>query len=121
MSTDTVFEDRATYVAAEYSGRMVYHALPELVASVMAYCESTGHERVLLDVTKTTDELSVIDRWRAGLLMACSWRRDIRLAVLGRPDQLLPDRFFETVTRNRGLSTGVFTDPSEAVGWLTTD
>ena len=46
--------------------------------------------------------------------------RDIALktAILAREDQVLPDRFAETVAVNRGINLRIFTDIAEAKRWL---
>ncbi len=73
---------------------------------------------VLIDVRRSHGELGIIDRYRHAEEMAETWPREIAVAALIREDQLVPDRFWETVTRNRGLKTGVFMDEALALEWL---
>ena len=42
----------------------------------------------------------------------------IKIAMLGRPDQRLPDDFFENMTVNRGMRLKIFDDRKKAVAWL---
>lgn len=41
-----------------------------------------------------------------------------KLAMLNRPDVILPDNFVENVAVNRGANVKVFTDLENAVRWL---
>jgi hypothetical protein len=42
----------------------------------------------------------------------------IKLAIVAREEQMTPERFFETVARNRGIHLKVFTELDEAIVWL---
>jgi hypothetical protein len=45
----------------------------------------------------------------------------LRLAVLGSEEIIDPQRFGESVARNRGMESKVTTDPAEAAAWLEVD
>jgi len=65
-----------------------------------------------------TGQMSVIDRFDVAEYGARTIHERIKVAVLGREDQILPDRFFEQVAVNRGLRLKLFTDADEAADWL---
>ena len=44
--------------------------------------------------------------------------RGIRVAVVARADQAQPDRLWETITRNRGVTARIVADPTEALEWI---
>jgi hypothetical protein len=41
-----------------------------------------------------------------------------RMAALARPDQIDPQRFGETVARNRGMNIRIFSELQPALSWL---
>jgi hypothetical protein len=63
-------------------------------------------------------ELGTFERYRHAIEMAKPGGLGVRTAILLRPDQVLPDRFWETLTRNRGHMTRVVTEHADAMAWL---
>jgi hypothetical protein len=72
----------------------------------------------LCDETELEYNLSTISTFVAGKFIAEHAPRVAKVAIVCNI-RCLPDaRFWEDVTHNRGLQTGVFTDIGEAKDWL---
>jgi hypothetical protein len=116
--TNVTFEEHSGHLEVSYTGSLGFSEVMGLLQAISEHAATVGQKHVLLDVTRSTGDLSVADRYRVGDVMARRWERSVRLAVLLREEHLLPDRFWVTVTRNRGLSTDVFTERDSAIEWL---
>jgi hypothetical protein len=46
------------------------------------------------------------------------WGVILKIALVGREDQMFTDNFVENVAINRGINLKIFTDVDEAVIWL---
>jgi hypothetical protein len=75
-----------------------------------------GAGRVLLDARGVGGEVSTPDRFDIG---AASARIPAKLALIAQAHMIDPERFGETVARNRGADHRVFATEAEAVAWLT--
>jgi hypothetical protein len=118
MGLRASFEDRGSYLLCQFAGRFELADRLELTREIRAYCTEHGHRRVLVDVRESQGTLGPLDRYQHAIEMARPGSLGVRTAVVARPDQVFPDRFWETVTRNRGLVTRVVTDMEEAIVWL---
>lgn len=79
--------------------------------------------KALCDVRNVSGEPTLVQRFEMGQFIANLFSENpeyhsIRLAVLGNEPIISPDRFAETVARNRGATGKVFTDPQEAAAYL---
>jgi hypothetical protein len=89
-----------------------------VVDTMIAACAEAECSHVLLDCRPMTGPLSVVDRFEVAEYGAQVIDRHIKVAMLVRPDQTLPDRFFENVAVSRGVRVKVLTEPDEAGAWL---
>jgi len=115
---NTSFEEFESYLVCRYGGVFVYEPLIDLAREVNSECIRRGIHAALVDVTGSKGDLTVIERFDHGCEVASFWDRRNRMAVVGRAEHLLPDRFWETVTRNRGVRSFVTTERDEAIEWL---
>jgi len=106
------------HLLIEFTGRFTIDSANRSVDVLMKKCEETSCTRVLFDIRSMTGDMSTIDRYKVGQYGCDTIDRTIRIAMLGRKDQVSPDKFFENFTVNRGLSLKVFTVQEEAVAWL---
>jgi hypothetical protein len=106
------------YIEFEFLGEFSPPAAMKVVDAMVATCVESECYRVLLDCRQMSGPLSVIDRFTVAEYGAQVILRRIKIAVVGRDDQVQEDRFFENAAVNRGLRLKVFTDADEAVGWL---
>ena len=81
---------------------------------------SIKHKRqhILADLCDVSGDENVLSLYEVGVQMPKYWKGIRSLAILNRPEQILPDRFWQNVTRNQGLNTAVFDNLPEAVTWL---
>jgi hypothetical protein len=121
MASNVTIEARGTYLHCHYTGQFELKPLLELARDIRAYCAEHGHHRVLVDLRDSPGTLSTLERYEHAVGMAKEPRLGVRVALVVRPDQAYADRFWETMTRNRGMATHVSTDPTDALGWLQTD
>jgi len=101
-----------------YSGPFSSAAVRDSVGAMLAVCTREKCAKVLFDCRPMTGEMTVLDRFEAGEYGASTIPPSMKIAMLGREDQILPDRFFENVVRARGLDVAVFSDADEAIEWL---
>ena len=120
MDPSTTFEDCGTYLRCDFRGKFELQPLLELMLAIRARCIDKGHRRVLVDVRESQGALGAFERYQHAVEMARPGNLGVRTAILARPDQILPDRFWETVTNNRGHMTCVVTEMKDALAWLAT-
>jgi hypothetical protein len=76
--------------------------------------------RVLVDMTGTRVALSISDLNNLTKLVSGSFAGIVeKMAMVLRPEDTPPEKFFEPAMSNRGMPTFVSFDRSEAVDWLT--
>ena len=111
-------EQKENYAICHYQGPYRLAELLEIIKPVIDYCHQHNLNRILVDITKSIGDPDFIDRYDHGVEMEKRWDRRIRLAVLLREDQKTPDKFWELVTKNRGIPSRVFTEMELALKWL---
>jgi hypothetical protein len=114
-----ILEPRAGYFYAKGQGPFVCSLAMPMFEMIVDACVKAGHSRVLIDMTDISGKMEVSMLHEIGVQMAAYRLIIKRLAMFSRPDQVQPDRFWQIVTRNRGLNTCVFTELDEAVKWVT--
>ncbi len=121
MASGVTFHDLGSHVVCHFTGRFALQPLLELARDIRAYCVEHGRRRVLVDLRESRGELGALERYEHAVEVSQTRGPGLRAALLVRPDQAFPDRFWETVTRNRGLATHVATDADAALAWLRGD
>lgn len=106
------------YLHITFSGPFSLAAARRSVDAMVAACTREDCGKVLFDCRPMTGALQVFDRFDVGEYAALTTPPSVKIAMLGREDQILPDKFFETVARNRGLMLALFSDVDEAIQWL---
>jgi hypothetical protein len=94
-----------------------------ILGGVMEACRDRGAVRLLVDLRDLSHPpLRDADRYDMGAGLAAFWDRSIRLAWIGRADQMDPKRFGVMVATQRGLSLSAgHEDEGEALRWLFLD
>ena len=83
--------------------------------------DETGHDLLLLDDRSIELETApMFDYEQANYAARMLKNRCRRIALLGNPENLEFDRFFETVCANRGLNLRHFLAEDVAIAWLLT-
>jgi hypothetical protein len=89
--------------------------------SIAEHCKRANKNKLLLDFTETYGDLSLADRYNLGdkaeVFVFYNYKV-IKVAVVGRPEQVDPERFSELVARNRWLDVRLFTSVEDAEKWL---
>ena len=94
------------------------NAAKSAVDAMVNACIKANCTKALFDCRPMTGDLSTMDRFDIAEYGSSAIERAIKIAMLGRDDQLLPDKFFENVAVNRGLALRLFYDIDEAISWL---
>ena len=106
------------YLHITFSGPFSPEAARRSVDEMAAACKRERCENVLFDCRPMSGDLSVMNRFEVAEYGALKIPYSVKIAMLGRIDQTLPDNFFENVARNRGVTLTVFTDIDKAIKWL---
>ena len=92
-------------------------AIPH-IAEAMA---ETGCHKVLVDFTTAEGPVSLMERLEMAEVLAATTPRTMKLAAVVTRQQLDPQRFGETIARNKGVNMRVFLDRDRALRWLLSD
>jgi len=116
---DVSFGDEKRFVWVQFNGTWNPDELPALVESIRKECGARHCDLLLIDLIPLKNgEISTFERYKMGLAAASLSTGVRRMAALARPDQIDPQRFGETVARNRGINVRIFADPKVAESWL---
>jgi quercetin dioxygenase-like cupin family protein len=114
---DTAIRDG--YLYAAFRGRHTPGGFVAHLKQVLDPCLAAGLKRVMVDITAAVHEpLTQLHRYEFASGVAEFWPRDVKIAIVGRPDQLDPERFGMLVARNRGLLASSHASEAEALQWL---
>ena len=92
----------------------------DLVDEAIRYCRDNDIGGLLVDARELTGfpSPSVTDRFWFASRWAETSNGKVVLAMVQRPEMIMPDKIGVTFATNRGLLVDVFTESSEAVRWL---
>jgi hypothetical protein len=108
------------YLHVILRGRRTPETIKAMAEAIYAAC--TEHEcfKVLADTRELIGRLSVVDQYYIpSQIPNDPAARRIRLAAIDLEKDRKIWTFFETVFRNAGYKVKIFTDPDEAINWLT--
>jgi hypothetical protein len=106
------------YLHITFSGPFTPAGAKESIDAMVSACAREGSSKVLFDCRPMTGDMTVSDRFETGAYGGLKIPGGVKIAMLGRGDQISPDNFFETVARNRGVNVTVFTEIDAALEWL---
>lgn len=119
---DIQTEIRPGYMYFRCGGVYSITDVRELYERALDTAASEGITAVLIDHRDLVGEpLTTLQRYELGVHVAklqSDPARRIRLVIVGNEPFIDPQRFGETVARNRGAIGRVFTDFEEAVAWI---
>ena len=118
MPETVTFDEDLRIVRIESYGDVTAEDLRGTLAAALKIHQERGLSRWLVDATKVTYYPSTFPIFDFGL-QAAEQLRGIRIAIAAPPGKLVEPNFFETVTRNRGISVKVFDSTDAAPAWLT--
>ena len=118
MANSLSIVDQGEYLLAEFSGDFSVDAGKQCIDAMTNASIEKHQSKVLLDCRKISGNMPIIDRFEVAAYAAKTRKMIAKLAMLNRPDVILPDNFVENVAVNRGANVKVFTDLENAVHWL---
>ena len=118
MSDNVEITRKEGYLHVTVSGVFSVALAKQSVDMLAATCSKEDCYTVLFDCRPITGEMRVFDRYTIGQYGAEILPHTIKIAMLGRKDQVSPDDFFENVAVNRGMILKVFSDEKKAIEWL---
>src|SRR5262245_22486119 len=101
-------EPRESYLLAVGGGEFDPTQAMVLLKSVVDACASHERSKLLIDFTGVEGEISILVLYEMGIKTAQCAAVLSHLALIDRPERILPDHFWENVTRNYGLNARVF-------------
>jgi len=108
------------YLSVQVSGIRTPETILSVAKEIIAICDDSGHNRVLIDVQEMTGQLKTFDVYDLGTGALKGLRRPGRLkvSVVDLEDNRGRFGFFETVVQNQGFNLRFFSDADEALRWL---
>ena len=108
-----IYEEKGV-LRVEASGAYEAFKAREFFEQILEEARAKHLDKVLIDARSFPGELSVIERYDIGMLLAELSTTGIRLAFVVRPSLVWPDRFGENVAANRSVCIRVTTDLPQA-------
>ena len=118
MGFELQLEQMPGYLAARFIGAGEPGAVAARFESIAEHCKRTYNDKLLIDATRYNVKVSVTDRYFFGTSSQIFAVHRIKVAFVGRPEQLDERRFGRLVAENRGVTVEVFTDSQSAKEWL---
>jgi|SRR5262249_37770430 len=117
MDAQFQIEEMPDYLAVRFIG--VTREVCEQFELIAEHCDRASKNKLLLDCTDTHGDLSLVERfWLGDRAETFMFHHLIKVAVVGRPEQLDRKKFGEMVARNRRVNARVFTNVQAAEKWL---
>ena len=117
MDVQFQIEEMLDYLAVRFIGAPMEAA--EHFESIAKHCNRANKNKLLLDFTDTHGGFSLVERfWLGDRAETFMFHHLIKVAVVGRPEQLDRKKFGEMVARNRRVNARVFTNVQAAEKWL---
>ena len=90
------------------------------VMEVIAYSREQGIHNLLIDTTGWTGHKSpdTLERYYVAQAFAEAARREVKVAMVVRPEMMDPEKFEVTVAKNRWMVGNVFDSEQDALAWL---
>jgi hypothetical protein len=118
MLNDLKITNIGDYLLFEYSGKFSDENAIIAIDDIVEACTYHQCFKVLLDCRLMTGEINAAEKFQ--FIQHAKKTRDrlIKTAILGRDDQISPDRFFENIAQHLIINLKAFTDLNEAENWL---
>jgi hypothetical protein len=117
MTELEIFEDYAVF---RPTGRVSLERAIDVVRTAIASARECRIGKLLVDTSGLTgfEPPSIAHRYFFFHDWARAAEREVRLALVVRPELIDPQKFGRTVAANAGFITDVFTTEEEALAWL---
>lgn len=124
MSFETKLEAKDDYLHFTSHGQFELDAFLELLKSVISTAKQRDVSRAFIDIRGIEGTISTFERFQLGACFAdqqLEQHFELQLCMVGMEPIIDESRFGETVARNRGANSRVFTDVKEGMEWLLKD
>ncbi len=116
-------EVKVDHLLAVFSGIFEFKTNRDLLVDILMECVTNKKNRVLFDLRLLKGNMTTYERYDIASYIANLSRQyietsKIQIAVVGNPPLIDPNRFGETVAKNRGLNIKVSNEMDEALEWL---
>ena len=118
MSVQLQIEAMPGYLAARFTGVGATKEVWRQFESIAEHCDRANKKKLLLDFTEVHTEVSLMDRYFLGKEAQIFAHYNLKVAGVGRPEQVHPQKFAELVARNRWVNVRAFTNVEDAEQWL---
>ncbi len=118
MSATIEIVDKQDYVWAIYVGDFSVKDARSIIDKIIEFIPENVSRTVLLDCSRMTGALSVIDIFQTAQHGQKILGRVSKIALVRPPERAEADRFTETASANRGINLRLFSDSGEAIEWL---
>jgi hypothetical protein len=112
-------ELRGGLLLATASGNFAFDSTLQLLKQVCDTAKEKDVNKILVNFLAIDGEPSTLERYRLGIEVAAYLKQremSPRLAFVGKPPAM--DGFGVRVGQNRGITTEMFSNQQEALGWL---
>jgi hypothetical protein len=117
MGVQFQIEEMPDYLAVKFIGAT--REVSEQFEVIAECCDCASKNKLLLDFTDTHGEFPLAERfWLGAKAETFLFHNLIKVAVVGRPEQLDWQKFGEIVAQNRWVNARVFTNVRAAKRWL---
>ena len=97
MSNNLSITQCEGYLHIEFTGEFSVEAAKQSVDAIVDASIKANCTKILFDCRRMTGDLSTMDRFDVAQYGSSKIEHFIKIAMLGREDQILPDKFFENV------------------------
>jgi len=118
MSLQIQMKQMPGFLAARFTGMGAPVEVSQQFESIAEHCKRTMNNKLLIDTTGFDLKLSTLDRFHLGERAQIFARYGIKVALVGRPEQIDSRKFGVLVAENRGVTVDGFTDFQSAEEWL---
>ena len=119
MSFQLQIEETPCYLAARFTGAGTVEEAWRQFELIAENSKRANKNKLLLDFTEAHAGISLSYRYfLANEMRIFAQYKVVKVAVVGRPEQLDYKKFGETVALNQGVNGRVFTNVEDAEEWL---
>jgi len=115
---DVILKKETNYLLVEFTGEFGVESGKRVVDAMLTASTQCKRDRVVLDCRKMTGKMPLFAKFEVAVYGGKVVGTISRLAIIGRPELIEPDRFVSTVAKNRGLNVEIFSDFIAGVDWV---
>ena len=107
------------YLHVKVIGTRTMQATIDMIKEVITTCDDLGLKKILVDVTEFKGQLDILHSYTlVKNLEELRQYPKFKTSVIDREDNREYFHFVENAAYNKGYRIGMFTDPVEAMKWL---